>query len=161
MDYRGYGKSRGKRSEKAMLADAMQFYEYTKNQYDEKEITVYGRSLGTTFATYVASNNKPKQLLLETPFHDLKSLAQRYYPVFPIGLALRFNFKSNEYMKTVSCPVHIFHGTDDQVVPYRYGKQLFDSIPEGQATFYTIPEGSHNDLIEFQEFRSAVESVLR
>lgn len=160
MDYRGYGKSSGKRSEAKMLSDAMLFYKYTSERYAEDKITVYGRSLGTGLATYVASQNQPRRLMLETPYHDLKSLSQRYYPIFPIGLALRFNFKSNEYMKTVPCPVHIFHGTEDWVVPYSHGKRLFESIPEGQATFYTIPEGAHKNLIEFEEFREAVEGIL-
>ena len=161
MDYRGYGKSTGKRSQASMLADAQRFYDYTSEHYAQEQITVYGRSLGTGLATYVASVNHPKRLMLETPYHDLKSLAQRYYPVFPVGLALRFNFKSNEYMKTVTCPVYIFHGTEDEVVPYKHGRRLYESMSEGKVKFYTIPEGAHKNLIDFSEFREAVEEVLR
>lgn len=161
MDYRGYGKSTGPRSQSSLLADAQQFYEYTRQHYAEDQITVYGRSLGTGLATYVASKNNPKRLMLETPYHDLKSLAQRYYPIFPVGLALRFNFKSNVYAQSVNCPIYIFHGTEDEVVPYRHGQRLYEVIPEGKAEFFTIPEGEHKNLIKFAEFRRAVESVLR
>lgn len=161
MDYRGYGKSTGERTQASMLADAQQFYDYTLEHYTEDQITVYGRSLGTGLATYVASKNEPKRLILETPYHDLKSLAQRYYPIFPVGIALRFNFKSNEYAQRVDCPIYIFHGTEDEVVPYRHGKRLYEAIPAGKAEFFTILEGAHKNLIEFEEFRRAVEGVLR
>lgn len=161
MDYRGYGKSTGKRTQRNMLADAMRFYEYTLQHYEEEQITVYGRSLGTGLATYVASKHAPKQLLLETPYHDFKSLAQRYYPVFPVGLALRFNFRTNKYMQEVTCPVYIFHGTEDEVVPYNHGKRLYETVADRQAELITIPEGEHKNLIDFPEFREAVERVLR
>lgn len=161
MDYRGYGKSTGKRSQSSMLADAEMFYDYTKEHYSEDQITVYGRSLGTGLATYVASKNSPKRLMLETPYYDLKSLAQRYYPVFPVGLALRFNFKTNVYIQSVNCPIYIFHGTEDEVVPYRHGQRLYKAIPEGKAEFFIIPDGAHKNLIKFAEFRKAVEGVLR
>lgn len=160
MDYRGYGKSTGERSQQNLLSDAETFYTYTAELYNESDITVYGRSLGTGLATYVASINSPKQLILETPYHDFKSLAQRYYPVFPVGVALRFNFKSNEYVQEVKCPVYIFHGTEDEVVPYSHGKRLFESIPEGKAEFFTIEGGEHKNLADFVEFREALERIL-
>lgn len=160
MDYRGYGKSTGKRSQNSMLADAERFYDYTLEHYSEDQITVYGRSLGTGLATYVSSKHTPKRLMLETPYHDLKSLAQRYYPIFPVGVALRFNFKTNEYIQSVDCPIYIFHGTEDEVVPYKHGQRLYESIPAGKAEFFTIPEGAHKNLIKFAEFRKAVEGVL-
>src|SRR5690554_6918936 len=71
MDYRTYGKSTGKLSEKALYSDAELFYKYLLIRYPEDKIVVYGRSLGTTFATYVAAKNHPKQLLLEAPFYSL------------------------------------------------------------------------------------------
>ena len=63
MDYRTYGKSTGKLSEQALYSDAQMCYNYVLKQYEESEIIVYGRSLGTGMATYLASNNNPKQLI--------------------------------------------------------------------------------------------------
>src|SRR5690554_2190456 len=62
VDYRGYGKSTGKLSEKALYSDALLFYNYALERYPENNIVVYGRSLGTTFATYVAAKNNPSKL---------------------------------------------------------------------------------------------------
>lgn len=160
MDYRGYGKSTGERSEKALLSDAQLFYDYTLSHYSEDQITVYGRSIGTGLASYVAGRNNPERLILETPYHDLESLAQRYYPIFPVGLALRFNFKSNEYLKEADCPIYIFHGTEDVVVPYRHGYRLYQSIPAGQVQLFTIPGGEHNNLVKFEKFREGLKQVL-
>ena len=160
MDYRGYGKSTGKRSQQNLLSDALIWYDHAAQSYADDQITVYGRSLGTGIASYVASQRTPLRLMLETPYHDFKALAQRYYPIFPVGWALRFNFKSYEYIQGVSCPIYIYHGTEDEVVPYSHGLKLYEEIQPGQAEMVTIPEGEHKNLVEFKEFRNAVEEVL-
>lgn len=161
MDYRGFGKSTGKRSQEALLSDALIWYDYAAKRYAEDQITVYGRSLGTGLATYVAGKKEPLRLMLETPYHDFQSLAQRYYPVFPVGIALRFNFKSHEYVKGIKCPIYIYHGTEDEVVPYSHGYKLYKEIKPGQAEMMTIPGGKHKNLVEFEGFRKAVERVLK
>ena len=160
MDYRGYGKSTGKRTHESMLTDASLWYDYAKERYPEDQITVYGRSLGTGLATYVASQHSPLKLILETPYHNFQSLAQRYYPIFPVGIALRFNFKSYEYVKGVKCPIYIFHGTEDEVVPYAHGYKLYKEIPAGQAKLITIPGGEHKNLVEFDQFKEELERLL-
>ena len=160
MDYRGYGKSKGQRNMEMILADAQLFYDYTKTRYEEKDIVVYGRSLGSGIASYVAARNSPKQLILETPYYNFRQLVQRYAPIYPIGLFLEYNFKSNEYLQEATCPVAIFHGTSDWVVPYSHGERLYQSLPSGQGTLYTIPEGGHADLVEFEEFRKGLQEVL-
>lgn len=161
MDYRGYGKSTGKRTMKALLEDAQLFYDYGKEHFSEENIILYGRSLGTGIATHVASNNNPKQLILETPYYDFKSIVQRFYPIFPVGISLKYDFKTNEYIKGVDCPIYIFHGTSDDVVPYESGKKLHESVKDGQSTLITIQAGEHKDLIKFDEFRNRMEEVLR
>lgn len=160
MDYRGYGKSRGKRSQEVLLSDAMLWYGQAAQSFPEDQITVYGRSLGTGFASYVASQNKPFRLILETPYHDFQSLAQRYYPIFPVSWALRFKFKNHEYIKGVDCPIFIFHGTEDEVVPYAHGYKLYHEIKPGKASMITIPGGEHKNLVEFEAFRKELERVL-
>jgi hypothetical protein len=160
MDYRGYGKSTGKRTEVKLMSDAAMFYDYALNHYREDEITLYGRSLGTGIASYLASRRDSKQLILETPYYDFKSVAQRYYPIFPVGLALRFNFKSHIYLKDAKCPIYIFHGTEDEVVPYASAKKLYKSIPAGQARFFSIEGGKHKNLIDFEPFIKGIEGIL-
>tara|TARA_R100001369_G_scaffold51222_2_gene78046 strand:+ start:150 stop:947 length:798 start_codon:yes stop_codon:yes gene_type:complete len=161
MDYRTYGKSTGKLSEKSLYKDAQLFYDYILKRYPENEVTVYGRSLGTTFAAYVASANNPKKLILETPFYSMTDVAKKRFPVLPVAQLLKYRFPTNTYMNKTNCPVVIFHGTDDDVVPYESGKKLAETLPKDRLNFISIPEGGHNNLIEFQEYKDSIEEVFQ
>lgn len=76
IDYRTYGKSKGKLSEEALYNDAQFCYDYLLKQYSENEITLYGRSLGTGIASYLAAKNKPSRLILETPYYSILDVAK-------------------------------------------------------------------------------------
>ncbi len=161
MDYRGYGKSQGKRNEQTLRQDALLFYQYARDLgFEEEEIIVYGRSLGASIATYVASQRQPSQLVLETPFYNLTDVAQHRFPFLPVQKLLKYRFPSDQFIKSVDCPVTIFHGTEDQVVPIDSGKKLYDAIGDNPARFYTIEGGRHNNLIEFDSFREGLAETL-
>lgn len=161
MDYRTYGKSTGKLSEKALYEDAQSCYEYLLKHYDESEITIFGRSLGTGIATHVASQNNPKQLILETPYYSMIDVAQHKFPFLPIKHLLKYKFLTFEYIQNVKCPITIFHGTEDSVVPFESGKKLFDLIEEKNKNFIKVEGGNHNNLIEFEAYRNAIKSLLK
>jgi uncharacterized protein len=153
MDYRGYGKSVGKRDENALNCDALFCYNFVKNTYSPKEIIVYGRSLGTGIAAYVACEMQPEKLILETPYYSMNDMAESYFSLFSVEHKLPYKLPSFQYLKSVNCPIFIVHGTEDEVVPYSSGKKLFDSLPHKEkATFVTIPNGKHNDLSNFKDF---------
>jgi hypothetical protein len=160
-DFRGYGKSTGKRTEANLFSDAQTIYDAYKGTIPETQIILFGRSLGTSMAVFLAANNHPGKLILETPFYSLQSLAQKVVPIFPARLLLRFPFNSNEYIRGVKCPVFIFHGTEDEVVPYEQAERLFKLIPDTLGTFYTIEGGTHNDLIAFKKFRNTMGAALK
>ncbi len=160
LDYRTYGKSTGALSEQAFYDDAQLCYQYLQKQYSDDRITLYGRSLGTGVATYLASINKPKQLLLETPYYSILDIAKRRFPILPVRYLLKYKFESYLYLKEVKCPVTIFHGTSDGVVSYDSGVSLSEVLPKNQCQLITIEGGGHNNLIEFEEYRQAVSEVL-
>ncbi len=160
MDYRSYGKSTGKLSEQTFYDDAQLFYNYLLKQYHPSEITVYGRSLGTGMATYIASKNKIKQLILETPYSSIVDVAKHRFPIFPIKALLKYTFPSKDFIKNVDCPITIFHGTDDSVVPFKLGKKLAKEAKEGQINFITINGGNHNNLIAFDDYVKGIDKVL-
>ncbi len=161
MDYRTYGKSTGKLSEEALYQDADLFYKKAKEWFPEDRIVVYGRSLGTTFATYVASQNHPSKLILESPFYGLKELAQERYWFLPVGALLRYKFPTWQYGEEVDCPIVIIHGTEDLVVPYESGERLYKTLPKAQTTLVTISGGSHNNLIDFTVYHDAIRKELQ
>ena len=161
MDYRTYGKSTGKLSEDALYEDAQMCYNHLLKTYSENKITLYGRSLGTGIATQLASKNKPKQLILETPYYSLVSVAKHRFPIFPVRQLLKYKIPSFKFIQQVECPITIFHGTDDSVVPFESGKQLFNECNNEDKVFIEIEGGQHNDLIEFEEYLNQIEKILQ
>lgn len=160
MDYRGYGKSTGMVSELNLQNDARFFYRQAQQRFAEDSIIVYGRSLGTHFATLVASENRPKRLILESPFTTMMDVAQARFPVLPVKYFLKFPFNSSKCIEKLGCSLTVFHGTDDKVVPYRLGRQLFEQAACADKTFVTIPGGAHNDVASFKEYEVEMERVL-
>ena len=160
MDYRGYGKSTGKKSMENLYNDAQFWYDYTRKFYKESEITVYGRSLGTAFATYVSSNNAPKKLVLESPFYSIEEVAKSRFPFLPIKALLHYKFPTYQYINEVSCPITIYHGKKDKVIDFQQGNKLFKSIDSDSKKLIAIPNGGHNNLITFEEYFSTIETEL-
>lgn len=160
MDYRTYGKSTGKLSEQALYTDAEFFYNYLKERYNEDEITLFGRSLGTGIAAYLASKNKPKQLILETPYYSITDVAKSRFPIFPVEKLLKYRLPTFQYIQKVSCPITMFHGTEDVVVPYKSAKKLFKSAPKALTTFVTIDGGNHGDLSNYELYHRKIREVL-
>ena len=157
-DYRGYGKSGGKiSSEEQIYHDAEILLESLKKNYKEEQIILYGRSIGSGVASYLATKHKVKALILETPYYNLTWLAKHYYPFIPTFF-LKYKFANNEYLKNVTSPIFLIHGTDDEVIPYINSTLLAKDFP--QAKFITINGGHHNDLINFQEFREAIFVIM-
>ena len=160
MDYRGYGKSTGKRSMEALYADSELWYDYAKQHYSENEIILYGRSLGTTFATYIASRNQVKNLVLESPFYSIEDVARSKFPILPVKSLLHYKFPTYQFINKVNCPITIYHGEDDSVIKYDQGERLFESIEKDAKTLISIPNGGHNDLVSFEEYTDTIEGVL-
>lgn len=160
MDYRGYGKNDGTITEALLYEDAQLFYDYTKDKYPEDQIIVYGRSLGTGIGAKTAAANHPKHLVLETPYYSIKDVASRWYPWLPTGPLLRFNIPSYQFVNNVRCPITVFHGTADGVIPYESGKHLYEYIKQEHKEMITIPEGEHNNLINYDLYHSGIDTVL-
>lgn len=160
VDYRTFGKSTGAMSEEALYADAQLFYDYALKNYDENEIVLYGRSFGTGIASKLASTNHPCRLILESPFSSAVDLGKHRFPFLPITLMSEFRFPSTDYMQDVKCPVYIFHGTDDTVIPYKFAQKLYESIPGNGKQFYTIEGGGHNYLQDYDVYKSGMKKAL-
>lgn len=163
-DYRGFGKSTGLRTEQTMLSDAVLQYEHLLTKYDKKDISLYGRSLGTGIATYVASNFDAKQLFLEAPYLSMLDLANRKFslvPKFLLKKILNYPLHLDQWITDVSCPIHIFHGTCDGLIPYACSEELFQICPDNTASsLITIQGGEHNNLFHFPEYNEAIDKAL-
>lgn len=161
VDYRGYGKSTGKKTETLMYDDAQLCYDYVKQYYNEESIVVYGRSLGGTFATYVASLNQPKQLILEATFSSMQDVVAHKLPILPYDQLLKFKFKSFEFIEKVTVPTLIFHGTKDKLVPLNLAKKLFKYANKNLTEFVKINEATHHNISQSEEYKQILTTLFK
>ncbi len=161
VDYRGYGKSTGKKTENLMYRDAQLCYDYVKQHYNEESIVVYGRSLGGTFATYVASRNKPKQLILEATFSSMQDVIAHKLPILPYNQLLKFKFKSFEFIEKVTVPTLIFHGTKDRLVPLNLAKKLFGHSNKNVTEFIIIDKATHHNVSQFEKYTQILNTLFK
>jgi len=159
VDYRGYGKSTGSISEKSLLQDGELVYTYLKNKLPEEKIIVYGRSIGTGIAVHLAKIFSPGKLILESPYTNLPDLAKYHYPIIP-RFFVRYALSCDQWISEVKCPIYIFHGTYDSIVPFDFGKSLARIKPEN-TTFIPVEGGDHNDLDMFEEYHTKLSAILK
>jgi len=160
IDYRTYGKSIGKLSEQALYHDAEVCYDYLKKQYNEQAITIYGRSLGTGIAAYIASKNSPKHLILETPYYSMVDVAKRRFPIIPVKQLIKYELPTYKFIKDVKCPITMLHGTKDEVIPIESAEKLYHSVPDTKINFEVIESGNHNNLSNYEDFHRLINDVL-
>ena len=160
-EHRGYGKSRGRLSERMLHADALLWYDTLLKEWPEEHIVVYGRSLGSGLATPVAAARNPRLLLLETPFANLYDVARYYLPILPYRLLLRYSMNNDVAIRRVKCPVYIFHGKRDTLVPYSSALKLYSRIPSTlEREMITFSNGYHSDLYRFPRFKRTLVKLL-
>jgi hypothetical protein len=158
IDYRSYGKSTGELSEKALLTDAQACYDYLKNKYKPLSIIVYGRSIGTGPAAYVASRNRIGSLALETPYYSMPHLIQSYVPWLPISWLVRYKLRTATWAKKATCPVYLIHGTKDKIIPFASSVKIQKEVPGAQL--FRVEGGMHNNLSTFSMYDVFLDSVL-
>jgi len=159
MDYRGFGKSKGKRSQARVYNDAQYIYKWLAQSYPEDKIVLYGRSWGSGIAARIASWNKPKLLILDSPYFSFYYNINRYLFFTPLKLILKYDIRTDQYLKITTCPVHIIHGTKDRLISFSQSEKLKALYPD-KITLHKINNGRHNNLPEFPEFFEILYNIL-
>jgi hypothetical protein len=163
-DYRGFGKSTGNiTSEKQLLDDGLAVYHLLTKTWPENRIIVYGRSIGTGVATFIAQSKKPRMLILESPYLSLIDLASYHYPFLPrpiISMFLRYTLRNDRWIGDVPCPVYLFHGTKDMIIPFEHSVRL-ERLIRTPHRLIRIEGGDHNDLSDFGAFDRELDRILQ
>ncbi|TXF79067.1 alpha/beta hydrolase [Chryseobacterium sp.] len=159
MDYRGFGKSTGKRTMEAMKRDSQFIYDIVKKEFSEEKIVVYGRSLGSGFAARLAAKNNPRLLILTSPLYSLLRTIHRYLPFMPAKPFLRYNLPTFQYLKKVRCPIKIIHGSDDRLVPISTAVDLSEINPK-LTRLYVILGAGHINIHQFEEYHRVMEEIF-
>ncbi|HMU09461.1 MAG TPA: alpha/beta fold hydrolase [Ferruginibacter sp.] len=160
VDYRGFGKSTGKRNEKAMLNDMQFVYNNLLTKFPEHHLIVYGRSLGSGFACKIASDNKPRYLILDAPYFSFKKTIERFLPILPVKYVLRYHLRTDKWIKHVNCHTYILHGTKDWLIPISNSEKL-QALNPRMITLIRIKGGGHNNLTSFPEYHNFVRDILQ
>lgn len=160
VDYRGYGKSDGKIiSEAQLFKDVQVVYDYLKQSYREDQIQIVGYSLGSGMASWLAAHNSPKRLLLVAPYVSFTDLKNHYIPFVP-NFLVKFPLNNMAHLAAVKCPVTLFHGTNDEVIPFVSSKKLAQVNPTN-IQLVTLEGEGHRGAIFNNVFRSTVRRMLK
>ncbi|MEZ4793106.1 MAG: alpha/beta fold hydrolase [Gelidibacter sp.] len=159
VDYRGFGKSTGRRSQKAIKRDLQEVYNKIKDLTTEDRIILYGRSLGSGFAAKLASMNNPKMLILDAPYYSLTKVTKRYAPFMPLSLLMKYPLPTYKWLKYVQCPIHIIHGTNDKLIPYKTSVKLSQINPK-RTKLHTVIGGGHKNLNNFESYHQMLDEIL-
>lgn len=145
LDYRGYGQSEGKPSEKGLYKDAHAAYQYLLDQGTSPDkLVVFGESLGGAVAIDLASTKKVGRLIAESTFTSLRDMANIVMPWVPSAFVSN-GFQSIEKLSKVHVPLLIIHGTNDSIVPFEMGKKLYENAKTPKK-FFEVPGADHNDV---------------
>lgn len=158
IDYRGFGKSSGKRSEENFHKDSEVAYKYLLRFYKEEDIIIYGRSIGSGFATSLAARYNPKKLILDSPYYSMYHLVKMYIPIFPVASILKYTIRTDQFIQNVKCPIFLIHGVKDKLIPYRHSIMLTQL--NKRAQLIKIEGGGHNNLTDYAEYHHVVYEIL-
>ena len=136
--WRGFSGNKGKPSEKGLYIDANSAIKWLKKLgLKEKDIILYGESLGTGVATEIAQSNNYAGLILETPFTSMIEAAKNFYPYIPVSLLLKDKYDNQNKIKNINTPVLVMHGEVDQIVPFRMGKKIYEIANQPKYSHFT------------------------
>jgi pimeloyl-ACP methyl ester carboxylesterase len=139
-DYPGYGTSGGKPSEESISAAADTAYEYLKSQgIQDNQIIIWGRSVGSGPATYLADKYPVAGLILESPFKSAFTVVTRV-PIIPFD-----KFANIAIIDKINCPLFVLHGKDDNVIPFFHGEAIYNAADEPKMKLWVSGAG-HNNL---------------
>jgi fermentation-respiration switch protein FrsA (DUF1100 family) len=164
VEYRGYGYSEGKPSERGFYKDADAGYQFlvSTQHLDPQTIISFGQSLGTVVATELAAQQKVGALILEAPLPSASRAASKFFPFLP-GLSLFAwgQLDTLGKLKRVRAPVMVVHCSLDPVLPFEFGEQVFRAAPPPKR-FVRIEGECHEESSQIapERYRAALNEFL-
>jgi fermentation-respiration switch protein FrsA (DUF1100 family) len=135
--YRGFSGNQGKPSEQGLYEDARSALDFLKIKgVKEKNLILYGESLGTAVAIETAQNKDLAGIILESPFTSMVELAQKYYPFLPVKFLLKDKYETIKKLPKINSPLLVLHGKIDNIVPFAMGKKIFNKANEPKFKYF-------------------------
>lgn len=161
MEYPGYGLCAGRPSSKSILTATRQAvaklsdYLQTDPRTLEGRISVVGHSLGAAAALQYAVTIPVEKVVLISPFSSLRDMAALVVGI-PLNYLLFENYDNRARLRELfdhtSFPdVVIIHGTQDEVIPVRMGREL--SGLSSRIIYKQVDNCGHNSILSIAEER--------
>jgi pimeloyl-ACP methyl ester carboxylesterase len=146
-DYRGYGHSSGRPSERGTYRDARAALASLLRQpgVDATRVLYLGESLGGAVALELALAHPPEGLALISAFTSVRAMARMHYSLIPTAL-VPDAYPSLCLIAGLRAPLLVLHGEDDVIVPADQGRALFEAAPEPKE-LRIVPGVGHNDIV--------------
>lgn len=159
LDYRGFGKSEGEIEDQDQVYQDLTFaYNKLITKYDRNKVVIIGYSIGTGLATYLASIENPKKLILQAPYYnfiEFSSGRARFVPDF----LKKFKFETDKYIVKVKSPIYIFHGNKDQIISYENSIRLQKLLKPTDKVFILNGQ-DHLRMNENSDFQEELKNIL-
>lgn len=148
LNYRRYGGSGGRPSEKRNVADASLAYDWLwKRGLKPSEIVAYGESIGSGVATQLARLRPVKALVMEATFTSIVDVGRQVWWCLPLNLIMVDQYRNLEHIKDVKVPVLIIHGARDSMIPVTQARHLYAEANEPKK-LAILPRGDHSNLYD-------------
>jgi len=136
--WRGFSGNKGAPTEKGLYEDARSTVRWLKRQgVDEKNIILYGESLGTGIAVEIAQNKNFAGIILESPFTSMIDAGEDKYPFLPVRFLLKDKYESDKKIKNIKSPILIMHGKVDNIVPFHMGKRIYELANKPKYSYFS------------------------
>lgn len=145
VDYRGYGSSGGSPSEKALVADALQWHDHLSKNNNNERIYVFGRSLGSGVAVQLAAERPLAGVILVAPFDSLVEVGKRLYPFLPVDWMLKHRFDSVALAPKMKTPLLCIVASHDDIVPAEHARRLYEAW-SGPKQWIGLEGAGHNSM---------------
>jgi len=156
--WRGFNGNKGKPTEKGLYEDAESAVRWLNLKgIPNKNIIIYGESLGTGIATEIAQNKNFAGIILESPFTSMIEAGKDKYPYLPVKFLLKDKYESNKKIKNIKSPILIMHGKIDNIVPFHMGKKMYELANEPKYSYFSeyddhMMEYNENLLNKLKDF---------
>jgi len=154
MHYRGYGRSSGRPTERALQADALALFDHVRSEH--AEVVVLGRSLGSGLAVFLASQRPCSRVILVTPYDSLLALAARRYPYIPVRWLLWDRFESWRYASKITVPTFLIEAEHDDIIPRESSRRLLGRFQSGIADSVVVEGAGHNSILDHPDYLAAL-----
>ena len=160
LDYRSFGKSEGEiENEEQLNKDVAVVYKKMLERYPENKIIITGYSIGSGLATILASQNKPKALILQAPYYSFTELSSSRVPFFP-NFMKKFSLETRDYLPKIKVPIYIFHGMEDQLIPFKDSVRL-NELLQSDKNLFLLKNQDHIGINENEDFQNQLKIILQ